>query len=179
LCEDQNAAVLSVVSSLKVSRLILVANWGWYSQGRAFKASSWPVILSSSQSNKNTVTLEQALLATIASLRQRGIAVAIVGPIPEVGWSPPQVLAMEAWRSVKLASEPMRSEFLAWQSKVIETLSLIESQGGVVVYPHQQLCDEVCRVRRDGAIFYRDSEHMTMAGLLQIRPSLERLFGTH
>ena len=175
-CKEQNNMVLGLLSELKVRRVILVANWGWYSQGRAFKIAGWPVALYGGSTNAPQ-SLEQTLLTTTGLLREKGFEVAIVGPIPEVGWSPARVLAMEAWRHTKLANEQTHSEFLAWQSRVMDALRTLQLNGeATVVYPHKHLCDAICLVHERDEIFYADPEHMTRAGLLRIKPALEELF---
>ena len=175
-CKEQNEKVLSLLSELKVRHVILVANWGWYSRGRTFKIPGWPVALYTGSTNM-AQPLERVLLATIRLLRKNDLEVTIVGPIPEVGWSPPRVLAMEAWRRTTLAKEQTSSEFLAWQSRVMDALHTLELDGqAAVVYPHKYLCDSICRVHERGKVYYADPEHMTMAGLLHIKPALEELF---
>ena len=175
-CRRQNDAVITLLAAQRVPRIILVANWGWYSQGRAWKVPGWPAALFADGTPRTSISLEEALLATLAKLRRAGIEPTIVGPIPEMGPWPPRELAMQVWRQAKLIEEPTRAEFLAWQARVLQTLQVLEGDGVAVVYPHHNLCDEVCHAHRNGAVFYADPEHMTPTGLAQIRPALEQLF---
>lgn len=175
-CLAQNEVVPELLARLKVPRVVLVANWGWYSRSRGFRTPAWPVALHARGAGERAVSLEQALRETVARLQGQGVDVAIVGPIPEVGWSPPQVLASEAWHRTSLAREQSREEFLAWQARVLEALRGFERTGVRVVYPHERLCGGVCRAHDGAVVYYADPEHMTAAGLRLISPALAQLF---
>ena len=174
-CGDQNSVTLDKLKSNRVRRVILVANWGWYARRRML-TPGWPVEIRSREKMGELIELNRALLETVRILRREEISVAVVGPIPEVGWWPPKVLAAEAWWHLNFADEQETWEFLEWQSDVMPALRQIEHDGGLVVYPHRYLCDKICRVGQNEKIFYSDPEHLTVDGLEVIRPALEHLF---
>jgi hypothetical protein len=103
-------------------------------------------------------------------LRTDGIDVVIVGPVPEIGWNVPSVLAAKEWRKQPMPEGPSLADFMSSQRKIMPILRELEHDGVHIVYPHEALCTSTCSVQLNGQILYRDSEHLTTQGADLLRP---------
>jgi hypothetical protein len=119
--------------------------------------------------------LQSALTATVAKLRNAGIDVAIVGPVPLIGWDVPTVLATLAWRHRTARPGPSVTELMSSQHSIIDMLAALQKDGVAVIFPHEQLCKPDCLVQLDGKILYADQEHLSTQGADLLRPHLMRL----
>jgi hypothetical protein len=109
---------------------------------------------------------------TIDRLRTAGIDVVIIGPVPEIGWNVPSVLAAKEWRKQAMPEGPSLADFMSSQHKIISILRQLEHEAIYVIYPHELLCKSTCLVQRNDQILYRDTEHLTTQGADLLRPIL-------
>ena len=114
-------------------------------------------------------------MSLVERLRRSGREVVIVGPIPELETSAPEALARKQLYGETSSIGPAYGEFLAREAAVLPVLQTLSQQSGVtVVYPSQYLCDaQQCEVEKQGRSLYMDDNHLSDAGLIEIRPLLE------
>lgn len=180
-CGARNAEVLPILRANRIRHVVLVGQWGWYSQGRGFKTDAWPVRLFRGSAGGpvagDRTTLESALEHTVQTLRENDIRVTIIGPVPEVGWWPAATVALQAQRIKAGERETTWAEFSERQERVFRTLgALVQTPGTHVLYPHELLCDTSCHVTADGMVLYADPEHLTWAGVEFLRPVIRRIW---
>ena len=147
------------VGGRAVSAVVLSARWGSYF---ALPYSSRD-LLSRRRSPPNARTresLQQSLAVTLSGLHSAGLAVYVVGSLPE--------LRSEAWRCILRGKE----DYCAMPRRVYEerrapVTALLEAARGVlprvhIVDPTEFFCDsETCPVRRNGLVLYWDDDHVS------------------
>lgn len=173
-----NGAAIELLQKYRIRKVILVAQWAWYAEGNGVKQQQvWPVSLRPADETSVTENggnaLQHALTVTIDLLRAADIKVIVVGPIPEIGWNVPAVLAALQWRQQPKPEGPAANEFFNRQRVVFPILKALERET-VVVYPHERLCSSFCLVELEGKILYRDGEHLTIGGAELLEPMLVR-----
>jgi peptidoglycan/LPS O-acetylase OafA/YrhL len=167
-CEARNEAALALLQQHGIRRVILASAWvqylGDYKTVRPSNALN--------ETDDNVASFRRALKDTIGHLRALGIDVTIVGPVPEIGWNVPAVLAAAEWHQTPPPEGPSLGDFVAGQGAIIPILKELEDGGVHVMHPHEVLCQSICIVRFKGQILYRDSEHLTTVGAELLRPML-------
>jgi peptidoglycan/LPS O-acetylase OafA/YrhL len=182
-CAARNGEVLPILRASRIRHVVLIGQWGWYSQGKGFKTEAWPVRLyhgiTGGAVPADRTTLESALTHTVDTLRRNDIRVTIIGPVPEVGWYPAATVTLQAQRLKAGEQETTWAEFAARQERVFSTFrALVQTPGTHVLYPHELLCDtsSSCHVTADGMVLYADPEHLTWAGVEYLRPIMRRIW---
>jgi peptidoglycan/LPS O-acetylase OafA/YrhL len=183
-CEAASERVLAAVNGdPKLADIVLIARWAYYFDGDGYgheqAPAAWPVSLGDGDgSEARAAALARALDRTVARLVSAKKRVWIVGPVPEVGWDVPSVLARASLHGWKIDIDPRATEFFARQRSVLEALERLAALPGVhVLYPHPRLCGETtCEVERDGTALYSDDDHVSRAGAEWLAPIFEPLF---
>ena len=170
-CEARNEATFDLLRQHRVRRVILAGAWIQY-------LGDYDKVLRMGGKAKAAASSEEALRRglqqTIRRLHAAGIDVVIVGPVPEIGWNVPSVLAAREWRGKAPPDGPRPADFMAHQRRIMSILSELERDGVAVLYPHERLCQSTCVVRLDGQVLYSDREHLTTAGADLLRPMFAR-----
>ena len=131
--------------------------------------------------------LEKGLHDVVQRLEEAGKRVVLIGPVPEMGWHVPHVLAQRLRFQHLLGDTvltPDPASFMERNGATIELLTEVaERHGARLVLPHRWLCDPggACRVLKDGRPLYFDTDHLTITGAGEltdmIRPYLASLSG--
>ena len=100
--------------------------------------------------------------------------------VPRHRWDVPRVLGRLAWRGcstneVGLSSADYRADFQQ-QSPVFDGLSSMRSNVSILDPSDLFLCNGLYRVADRGEALYRDTDHLTIAGAMLLRPLFEPLF---
>jgi hypothetical protein len=170
-CEARNEAALALMQQFHIRRAILVGAWVQYMDGydKTLRLRD-----SLEATENDVVKFRRALTDTVDAFRKAGVDLLILGPVPEIAWNVPTMLAAKEWRRQPLPQGPSLDEFLASQRKVMAVLRDLESNGSTVVYPHEQLCASTCLIRMGRDVLYTDSEHLSLSGADLLRPVFAR-----
>lgn len=173
-CEARNEAVLALLRQHRIRRVILAGAWVQYLDDyKTLRLTNEPT------AKDDAVGLfRRALKETIDQLRAAGMDVVIVGPVPDIGWNVPFVLAAAERRKAPLPEGPSLGAFLTSQHRVIPILKELEGDGVHVIYPHDVLCRPTCIVQLNGQAIYSDREHLTTVGAELLQPMLARQLST-
>jgi hypothetical protein len=126
----------------------------------------------SQASNASVAAL--GLTRTVLRLRALGKHVAILGPVPEIGYDVPTAAQVVYWSGRNLESiiAPTRDAFLERNRLVLALLDTLRRTTGVeVVMLDSQTCDSsICHVLLRGRLLYRDDDHLSTFGSMQLAP---------
>jgi peptidoglycan/LPS O-acetylase OafA/YrhL len=183
-CRAFNDRVLAMILRHKeITTVILEARWGKTAAGTAYgNEGNGFVAISDDQGRAtkpedNAAIFARGLDRTVAALRAGGKQVLLVGPVPEIGFTVPQVLAklVELHRENAVVSPPAE-KFYAREKAVLPVFQKAAAQDGVfAVYPHDFLCASGrCAVRNNGIPLYRDEHHLSDYGAKKLEPLLSR-----
>jgi hypothetical protein len=174
-CDARNDIALDLLRKHHIQRVILAGQWLQYTGLDETKAVRPRVEPHTGEDEAGL--FHRALGETVRRLRDEGIDVTIIGPVPYIGWNVPAVLASRKWRHVAAPEGPSLADFMVSQHDVVPFIQGLEKEGVSVVYPHEQLCKPTCLLELDGEILYSDGEHLTTRGADLLRPMFEqRLF---
>ena len=172
-CRRFNEATLELIAgSPGIVDVVVVGRWGLLAEGTRYgHEPGGTAFLEDEQERATTADVnrrifDRALTNTVSRLLALGKRVWIVGPVPEVGWDVPSVLARSARFGRPIPAPPSWQEFTRRQAHATATLQALDRLPGVVVlWPQARLCDEsACAVLRDGRPAYFDSHHLTLHG---------------
>jgi peptidoglycan/LPS O-acetylase OafA/YrhL len=166
-CEARNEAAFDLLLRHRIRKAILAGAWVQYVEGdyKALRPNNEP-----DADGDKVAAFTRAIKQTLDRLRTAGIDVVIVGPVPEIGWNVPSVLAAKEWRKQPMPEGPSLADFMSSQRKILPILRELEHDAVPIVYPHEVLCRSSCLVQLNGQILYRDSEHLTTQGADLLRP---------
>src|SRR5262249_4802023 len=119
-CEARNTATFDLFRRHRIRRVILAAAWVQYlgSHDKVLRLGGDAKAATSSEE-----ALRQGLQQTIRRLQAAGIDVVIVGPVPEIGWNVPFVLAASEWRGKAPPDGPRLADFITHQRRIMSILS--------------------------------------------------------
>lgn len=167
-CEASNEAALALLRQHRIRRVILAGAWVQYLDDyKTLRLTNEPNV-----KDDSVGLLRRALRETIDQLRAAGMDVVIIGPVPDIGWNVPLVLAAAERRKAPPPEGPSLDAFLTSQRRVMPILKELEGDGVYVMYPHDVLCRPTCIVQLNGQPIYRDREHLTTVGAELLRPML-------
>lgn len=183
-CRPFNDAVLAMLLRHKeITTVILMARWGKNAQGTAYGDEGNGFVAIGDDEGRaqkpsdNAAIFARGLKRTVAALRAAGKQVLLVGPVPEIGWTVPQVLArLEQEHKSNIVVAPPAKEFYAREAQVLPLFRKMAAKDGVsAVFPHDYLCRSGrCAVREDGIPLYRDEHHLSNYGAKELEPLLSR-----
>ncbi|WP_162683483.1 acyltransferase family protein [Rhodobacteraceae bacterium DSL-40] len=166
----RRASFEKIVENKDVSNVILVANWGIYTQGWRDKLSPSAATLDGvryEDTSRNPELLKKALDDTVAYLKANGKNVYIVGPVPEF---PAQVYPFV--EKSNLFRRPINPDDLAvtrsdYDKRNAEAFAILSQINGVHLIPIQDLfCDsKMCRaISGTGTPLFSDTNHVNRTG---------------
>jgi hypothetical protein len=183
-CRAFNDRVLTMILRHKeITTVILMARWGKAAQGTAYgNEGNGFVAIGDDEAHAakpadNAAIFARGLKRTIAALRADGRQVLLVGPVPEIGWTVPQVLArLEQEHRQNVVVSPPAEKFYAREKEVLPLFhAMAEVNGVTAVFPHDYLCKSGrCAVRKNGIPLYRDEHHLSDYGATALEPLLNR-----
>ncbi len=185
-CNAYNEATWRfVMSAPAVTHVVLIARWTLNLEGSRFNngeggnETGKPAILGVIEGDGVRVASRSEIKSRykkkIEDLLAAGKKVVLVYPIPEMGWSVPDYIAKWVMRTGRDYSiEPSvastsHAAFVARNRGVYEVFdSIRDSENLARVVPEHLLCNEVvvgrCVAHRNGAILYKDDDHLSDAG---------------
>jgi peptidoglycan/LPS O-acetylase OafA/YrhL len=183
-CRAFNDSVLAMILRHKeITTVILMARWGKAAQGTAYgNEGNGFVAIGDDDAHAmkpadNAAIFERGLKRTVAVLRANGRQVLLVGPVPEIGFTVPQVLARLAQEHRQnVVVSPPAAKFYAREKEVLPLFhAMAEAKGVTAVFPHDYLCKSGrCAVRKNGIPLYRDEHHLSAYGATELEPLLDR-----
>src|SRR5262249_37858365 len=132
LCQAHNDRVLDFLRSSKIDTVILAARWTAYVDPTRYGDDDGSnIVLADSQSDsrspdQNLSVFQRTLPKTIKTLREMGYRVAVVGPVPEIGFNVPVELANRRLHGRSEDIGPTTAEF---QSRNKTVLTFFQEQG--------------------------------------------------
>ncbi|MEX2409666.1 MAG: acyltransferase family protein, partial [Rhodovibrionaceae bacterium] len=98
-------------------------------------------------------------------LRRAGVAVVLLGGVPEIGWDVPATLALRAKLALPLPEAPNLSEIEARNAEANDVLyRLAEAEGVDFVRIAPLLCRPTCQVLEGNRPLYVDDDHLSAFG---------------
>jgi peptidoglycan/LPS O-acetylase OafA/YrhL len=166
-CEARNDAGFQLMRQLGIRRAILVGAWVQYAgdHNRVLQPHG-----ENAPAEDDVAAFRQGFRQTIDILRAASIEVVVVGPVPQIGWSVPSLLASTAWRKKPLPSGPSLDDFMNSQRKIMPVLKELERDHVSMIYPHERLCAATCLIQLNGEVLYSDDEHLSTHGADLLRP---------
>jgi len=102
---------------------------------------------------------------TVGKLLAAGKRVIFIGPVPEIGFNVPDLLARQALRGESLSTAVRCGDFGKRHDYLLNSLGSLEKQGVKVILPHERLMTgEEVKISLDGKPLYRDDDHLSEVG---------------
>ena len=164
--------------------VFLVARWARHLEGTVFGEESgetlWLADIDqvATDAETNGTIFTRALSATLQALRDSGLQVVIIGPVPEIGRDVPRVLAKAAWRREAVDMSLPLSAHLERQANVHSVLAQsARAYGARYADPAAYLCGAACPVvSANGVPLYFDDNHLASAGNVKLGGFLDAVF---
>lgn len=185
LCRTGNQAALAQLRATPGATVLLVARWSAYLQGRNESHEQDNDFLWSPDGSTRAGTMStprriadfrQALLDTSCALRDAGVKVLLLGPIPEVGVSVPSALARKSMYGSQQETRVSRADYQRRNQTALQLLTEAEAQCGArLIEPATQLCPgDYCQIEQEGRSLYYDDDHLSGRGARLLLPLLEQ-----
>ena len=184
-CPTFNQLVLELVrDSPSLEIVLLAARWALSSEGMRYKGEpGTTVFIVDAESNEisfpeNRAAFHRGLRRTLAELHGLGRQVVLIGPVPEVGWHVPKMLAMRSYTGVERRIRPTGQEFHDRQAFALDALAALGGHYNTsFVFPHDYLCaQEPCVIESEGRPLYRDDDHLSRFGARALSGLFEPIF---
>jgi peptidoglycan/LPS O-acetylase OafA/YrhL len=177
-CLDFDRNVLALAKDPAVKLVVLSARWPMYMDARPLMGGYDPPMRLVDDATRRTSDLAQALGETLAAIEASGVKsqVLIVGPVPELPFSPPDCAA-QARRfgldPVHCTTAPDAGSLARAQPAIAVIERLAKRHPNVrLVLPSRALCRRgVCRTTDDGDILYFDADHLSASGAQRLLPA--------
>jgi hypothetical protein len=174
-----------VKSHPEIRTVILEGRWGKNADGRAYGDEGHGFVPIgderglSKKPGENAAIFARGLKRTVEALLAAHRRVVLVGPVPEIGWTVPAVLARQMLAGHAESKGPSLAEYERRQRVVLPLFRDWSKNANVRVYfPHLYFCRTGrCAVRENGIPLYRDEHHLSVYGAKKLEPLLSGLFG--
>lgn len=172
-CKPYNQAVMDAVKRLEIRHVVLVSYWSRYLLG-VESGSSRPLLPTPSGVDRADYFYQQ-LEAMVIALEKDGVTVWLMDSVPSHVADVPRVLTFMRMRGedTDLAGRSL-DEHLERQAAVLAVFSKLEGRYNNVrrINPTAILCaqDNICRVAKGDEPWYVDSNHLSTAGALLLKP---------
>jgi hypothetical protein len=159
-----NNAVMDFIRLRRVRDVLLVARWDYYVE-----------------TDKGTERVRLGLLDTITALRKTGARVWIMRQVPKYPWNVPKALASAVLHGHDPETLGLPASVYRAQSQVQDPIfeGLPAQASGVTVLDPTDLfvnSSGRCKVAQGGETLYYDSDHVSAAGAMMLRPLFEPIF---
>ena len=185
-CTRFNDAILErIAASPELDTVIVAARWALASNGTRYKQEEGSTVELVSRSGEIEATDQQALFAygigrTVRALRTAGRRVVLVNQAPEVGFDVPSAnyMARLTGRDVNQTIAPTRLEYRERSGNANDVLVALAAAPGVMLVDiAAALCSApTCRVVTDGMPLYRDDNHLSLRGNIEVSPLFDPAF---
>jgi hypothetical protein len=189
-CRQHNDAVFTALTSRPdITTVVLISRYAYYAkgppQGLGTTAAGEMVVMltdttgSARDSISREAVVQRQFRATVDALERAGKRVAIIYPIPELGYAVPGSLA----RLVRVGRDPaaLASPATYYRARHAFEIAVMDAAGrdGSVlrIYPEKALCDATrCRAVDGGRPLYVDENHLSVVGARLLVPQFEHIF---
>lgn len=156
-CQDHSAAVLDLIRTRKLRRVVLVAGWGWYFTDTVQVDED----SSNNSARASAEAINRRFHALLSELHARGVQVLVQDPVPGTRIPPPRALAQQVAYGEPLPEMRLSlSEYLARNAAYFEMVSRNRAliAGRIALWPI--LCRTgYCEAVRSGKPLYWDGSH--------------------
>jgi len=185
-CEALNQEALRILrSELNIDTVFLAARWPIYVEGTWIASEGRGTIEmvsdpAADQPIDNRDAVAAALETVVVQLREAGLQVVLLGPVPEMPWDVTARLQAAVLFDFALPENipdlPALEARLSGSNAILSGLA--ERIEGVAFIPIAPiLCKPDCRLSDDGVPRYSDNNHLTQHGAREIlAPALQMLF---
>ncbi len=174
------AAIDYLEKSKTIQTIVIHSRWALSIEGTAYKNGIEPEYhLLDRQDEKNRGTNEEivsvAFERALKRLKESSKSIVLIGPVPEVAYSVPRMLANNIQWNKQRDIRPSLEEFLVRQESSIKLLeSFKEKYLSAIIYPHEYLCEEgYCKLIEENEPLYFDNNHLTERGAKIITDNLD------
>lgn len=186
-CRRFNTAMIEFIEQTRVPVVVLVAYWSIYPLGYlpgGLDMGKAPFLVTEVGQDGNAQDSQalfvSGLSETVRRLTASGTRVYVAEQVPEVSASVPLALAraeLFPWKPPHYL-QPRRDDVEARQAFVMTHLHALARKYPVQLLAiHDVLCsDDYCKIESAGRSLYRDSNHLSAFGAMQIAPALEAVF---
>ena len=171
-CSLKNLAVKSyLLAHTEINTVLMSARWGAsFSKDSPLKASA------NQAPAKGSAAAGNALASTIQWLRDNKNQVVLIGPVPVYEKSVPLALALEKKMGLKFIPSSMEAQQLKHAS-FLQVIDDAKRQGDAsfrYLDPIKWMCADNCVVMKDGVALYRDANHLSVAGAMELEADVRR-----
>jgi peptidoglycan/LPS O-acetylase OafA/YrhL len=183
-CNRFNIDAMKYITESKIQTVILVARWTLYLEGERFNnleggvesggnVYGLPIMEDNSfiYSKNRIHEVGKLYRLTIESLLQAGIRVALIYPIPEVGWNVPKILAKKTLfnSSEKNNITTGYNVFKARSYNAYVQLDMLDEHPNLMrIHPESIFCNSVvmgrCIASLENRPLYSDDDHLNSIG---------------
>lgn len=177
-CREFNDTVLDIIKREKIKHVILFARWSAYTNEYIIGDGSEPPA-----SMKESVGIfEKNLLRTIGLFTDMGVQVWVIKQPPEYPFNVPQILSRA--KMFSLHSSPRQISYDDYERQQ-ETVNTIFEKAAAnfpkahFIDPARPLCpppENKCLMEKDGHSLYRDSNHLSVTGIMYAAPLFNDMF---
>lgn len=176
-CAELSSATMAFIASHNVTDVILAAWWPMYT-GNQF--SFIDATGRRSLEEPDRAVFERAFDRTLTRLREVGVSVYLIAPVPGARMNVPSALARSIQFSKDIDISVTEAEYLASNRWLLELFSSRRAEISKIIYPHKLLCGEheKCLIANKQVPLYFDSSHLTVLGARFLDPLINRLFNS-
>jgi hypothetical protein len=116
---------------------------------------------------ENSLVFVRALKRSLDRLEALGVAVIIIGSVPEPGFDVPRMIALSLYAGMTAPQGLPRSEVAARAGVADELLARLAAERPSIDFIPiwETFCDKQwCRIEQDGVIIYYDDDHLSYLG---------------
>jgi hypothetical protein len=176
-CLSFDRNVLAIARSPTVRLVVLSARWPMYMNARPLMGGYDPPMALMDAASGRPTNLAAALDQTVTALEASGAKaqVLMIGPIPELPFSPPGCVAQAMRFGLGLAhcQDAPDADTLARATPADAAIARVAARHANirVVMPSRELCGvSRCRTVADGDILYFDADHLSASGARRLLP---------
>ena len=178
-CRSASAQALSeIAANPKLKLIVLAARWPLYRDEPPFYDANSPRVAVEGIATPGVrPTLSQSLRATLDAIAASGThaRVLIIGPVPELTFSPPECLAealQMRWDKTACWSAPAELPLARARPAEAEIRAAVAARPAVLaVYPSGRLCSaQTCLSALGGRPIYFDDDHLSASGARSLVP---------
>ncbi len=174
-------AVLDLlVADSSIKMVILHARWSNYLSRKNSAGGTSVQFYGQSYLNQNELEQYYAnkLRDTVSKLLESGKKVVLIYPIPELEVELPEFFAKQVLAGTPVVSSISCDNFYQRHRFMLEVLdSISKSEHVICIKPHEQMLHNgLVMVQADRQLFYKDNNHLSVAGALNLKSLLSDIF---
>lgn len=188
-CSDYTASVRDfIIADPELTVVVLFAYWNNYTERRDFDAGNgriksdklYSVPLGASPDlpePERLAALQDHLSSLLAALTQAGKTVLLVYPMPEAPFEVPQAYAWALWKD-RVTEADTSIPRAAFDDYSLRARAMLDGLGQMPGLARLDVADRLCTDSRctlvapDGAVLYRDGNHLSLPGSALVVPDI-------